>query len=316
MHVKKVACVGAGLIGSSWATLYSAKGLEVILEDLSKAILETAMARIRSNLDFLERKSLIESGGAEAALTKITTTLNLAEAVDKADFVTESVTEDYAIKKKVFQEMDAHAPSRTILASSSSGLMMTEIQKVTTEPERCVLTHPILPPHLIPLVEIAGGENTHKETIGVAREFMLKMGKVPIVLNKEVAGYIVNRLQAALWREAISLVSQGVTSALDVDRAFCMGIGLRDPILGPYLRAHIAGKGIKNFIDTYGQSYSNRWATMETWTTIPPVAVKKVIKSVDDMDVVRGKTLDEIEQQRDEELVKILKIIRCKHPFY
>ncbi len=316
MEIKKVACVGAGIIGCSWATLFSSRGLEVVLQDLSGGILEKAMDYVRSNLNFSEENKLLEKGGAEAALKKIKTTRSLAEAVGQADYVQENVPDKIDIKKGVFKEMDAFADRQTVLASSSSGLLMTEIQKATKTPERCVLAHPMLPPHLLPLVEIVGGERTAKDTIETTREFMIKIGKVPIVLSKEVSGYIVNRLNAAMLREAISLVANGVASAEEVDRAFCMGIGLRDPLFGPFLRAHVAGRGIEGFIEKYAHSYSNRWKTMETWTSIPDSAAKKVMKSVKEMEIVRTRTLEKIEGLRDEKLVEISKLLLPKHPFY
>jgi len=206
--------------------------------------------------------------------------------------------------------MDAMAPDHAILASSSSGLLMTEIQKVTTKPRRCVLVHPVLPVYLIPLVEIAGGEQTSRETLFAVRDFMRKLGKTPVVLKREVSGYIVNRLQAALLREAIDLVDKGVVSAEDVDRAFCVGIGLRDPMIGPFLRIHLAGGGVERFVENFSQSYRHRWETMETWTSIPPSAAEKMVRSVREMEVVRKKTLEEIKNWRDQMLVKLLKIVR------
>jgi 3-hydroxypropionate dehydrogenase (NADP+) len=312
MNIHKVACVGAGLIGQGWATLFSSAGLEVILQDVSEAVLEKAVRGVRSNLLFLEANNLLKQGDAEAALRKIEMRTLIGEAVGHADYVQESVPDDYAIKKRVFKEMDGAAPDHAILASSSSGLLMTEIQKTTTRPERCALVHPVLPVYLIPLVEIAGGEGTSRETVIAACDFMKRLRKVPVLLKREVPGYIINRFQAALLREAIDLVYKDVASAEDVDKAFCMGIGLRDPILGPFLRIHLAGGGVERFIETLSQSYRYRWETMETWTSIPPSAEKKMLRSVREMEVVRTKTLEEIENWRDEMLVKLLNAIGMK----
>jgi 3-hydroxypropionate dehydrogenase (NADP+) len=314
--VNDVACIGAGLIGSSWATLYASKGIHTSLLDLNEEILSQAMIRISSNLEFLEAKGVLRPGGANVAVKRITPTLDLPNAVSEADFVTESVTEDLEIKKQVFHAMDILTPPTVILASSSSGLLMTEIQKATMHPQRCILAHPILPPHLIPLVEIAGGAATSPETAQKTQQFLKSIGKTPIILNKEVPGYIVNRLQAALWREAISLVAQGVANAEAVDTAFCLGIGLRDPLLGPFLRAHIAGNGIEHFLHNYAQSYNNRWTTMETWTSVPSSAAQKVINSVHRMPVIQTQTMNALTQIRDEKLLQILKILDFSHPFY
>jgi 3-hydroxypropionate dehydrogenase (NADP+) len=309
MDIHKVACVGAGLIGQGWATLFSSAGFEVILQDVHEAILEKSIRGVRSNLMFLEANNLLKRDSAKAALKRIKMSTRMGEAVSHADYVQESVNDHYEIKKWVFKEMDDAAPDHAILASSSSGLLMTEIQRVTTRPERCVLVHPVLPVYLIPLVEIVGGEQTSHNTVSAVCNFMKKLGKTPVLLKREVPGYIVNRLQAALLREAIDLVDKDVASAEDVDKAFCMGIGLRDPIIGPFLRIHLAGGGVERFIKNYSESYRHRWETMESWTSIPPPAAKKILKAVKKMEMVRTKTLKEIEDWRDQMLMKILRVI-------
>jgi 3-hydroxypropionate dehydrogenase (NADP+) len=309
MEIRKVACVGAGLIGQGWATLFSSAGLEVILQDITETILEKAVKGVKSNLRFLEENRLLKGGEADLAMKKIKIRTLIGEAVRDVDYVQESVPDNYDFKKQVFREMDIAAPHHAILASSSSGLLMTEIQKATMKPQRCVLVHPALPVYLLPLVEIVGGEQTLRETETAVFDFMKRLGKTPVLLKREVPGYIINRLQAALLREAIDLVDKGVASAEDVDKAFCMGIGLRDPIIGPFLRIHLAGDGVERFIENFSQSYRNRWETMETWTSIPPSAVKKVVSGVKEMDVVRTKTLDEIKSWRDEMLVKFLRLV-------
>jgi carnitine 3-dehydrogenase len=314
--ISKVACIGAGLIGSSWATLYASKGIHTFLLDLDEDIINQAITRVTANLEFLEKRGVLGSGGASIAVNRITPTLDLAKAVSEVEYVTESVTENLETKKQVFHAMDSLAPPSVILASSSSGLLMTEIQKATVYPQRCILAHPILPPHLIPLVEIARGAKTSPETAQKTEQFLKSVGKTPITLNKEVPGYIVNRLQAAVWREAISLVAQGVASAEAVDTAFCLGIGLRDPLLGPFLRAHIAGNGIEHFLQNYAKSYENRWATMETWTSVPSSAAQEVINSVHRMPVIQTHTLNSLAQVRDSKLLQILKILDFTHPFY
>jgi 3-hydroxyacyl-CoA dehydrogenase len=310
MDIRKVACVGAGLIGQGWATVFSSKGHEVILQDIEDSILEKSLKKIGSNLRFLELKGLLEKGGAEASFRRIKTTPDVGEAVGEADYVQESVPDNYGAKERIFKEMDENASPRAILASSSSGLMMTEIQKAAKAPGRCLLVHPCLPVHLIPLVEIAGGGQTSPATVDATYGWMKTLGKVPVVLKKEVSGYIVNRFQAALVREAIDLVDKGVATPEDVDKAFCFGIGLRDPILGPFLRMHLAGGTVEGFIKNYADSYRYRWETMETWTSIPSEAVEKVVRGVREMEVFKTKTAEDIASWRDEMLVKILKLLK------
>jgi len=310
MKIRTVACVGAGLIGQGWSTLFCSKGLNVTLYDVTEDILHLSLDHVSSSLRFLEANSLLKPGEASVALKRIKPTTDLAEAVANADYVQESVPDNYEIKKRVFQEMDAQAPDYAILASSASGLLMTEIQKVTKRPQRCVLAHPMLPAHILPLVEIVGGEQTSPDTVVTTQEFMKAMGKTPVVLNREIPGYIVNRLQAALLREAIDLVDKGIATAEDVDTAFCTGIGLRDPLLGPFLRIHLAADGVERFFEHLSRSYQYRWETMETWTSIPQSAVKAVVQGVKEIEIVKEKTLEEIKQWRDEMLVKILKVLK------
>lgn len=309
MDIRKVACIGAGLIGQGWATLFSSAGLEVTLQDVTETTLEGSLRGVRSTLLFLEANGLLKQGEADTAFGRIKTCTRIGEGVQDADYVQESVPDNYESKKEVFRQMDGAAPDQAILASSSSGLLMTEIQKATEKAHRCVLVHPVLPVYLIPLVEVVGGEQTSPQTVLAACNFMRDLGKIPVQLKREVSGYIINRLQAALLREAIDLVEKDIASPEDVDKAFRMGIGLRDPIIGPFLRIHLAGGGVERFIENFSQSYRHRWETMETWTSIPASAAKKIVTGVREMQVVRTKSLEEIENWRDLMLIKLLKVL-------
>jgi len=309
MKISRVACVGAGLVGQGWATIFLSRGLEVIMQDISQEILNKSMKQIWLNLNFLETHGLVSKGSVKAGRDRIQTTTDIADACGHTDYVQESVPDNYEIKRRVFEEMDTAAPAHVILASSASGLLMTDIQKVTKRPERCVLVHPVLPVHLIPTVEIAGGEKTSPTTIQKASKFMEQVGKSPVALRREIPGYIVNRLQAALLREAIDLVDKGIASPEEVDKAFCKGTGLRDPVIGPFLRMHIAGNGIEDFIQNFAQSYRYRWETMEAWTSIPTSAIDAVINGTRDMDIVSKKSLGEVRAWRDEMLSKLLKLM-------
>jgi 3-hydroxypropionate dehydrogenase (NADP+) len=309
MEINKVACIGAGLIGQGWATVFCANGYNVMLQDLSEQVTEDALKQIESNLKFLETHQLLKCRSFESVIGGIEATTSISEAVISADYVQESVPDNYSVKKELFKEIDALAPQHALLASSSSGLIMSEIQKVTARPERCLLVHPVLPVHLIPLVEIVGGQQTSSETCQTTVKFMEKIGKMPVLLKKEVPGYIINRLQAALLREAIDLSDKGVATPEDIDKAFCMGIGLRDPIIGPFLRAHLAGGGVENFVKKYSQSYRYRWESMETWTSMPQSAVNKMVAGVNSMEIVRQKNIEEINNWRDNMLVRLLNIL-------
>jgi len=309
IEIKKIACVGGGIIGHSWATLFSSKGLEVAILTRSQETLARAVKNVEDNLNFLEQHGLLKKGEPEAALERIKTTTDLAEAVAAADYIQESAPEKYEVKKAIFKEMDDAVAEHTILASSASGLLMSEIQKATKKPQRCVLVHPWNPPHLMPLVEIAGGEKTSKETVETAYQLMLQVGKMPIMLRKEASGYIANRIQAAVLREAIDIVDKGIASVEDVDRAVSAGPALRWAIMGPFLIHHLGGKGIERFIETLGPSYALRWSTMATWTSIPPSAAKKVIEGVYGTERVRSMTMERIAEWRDKKLADLLKVL-------
>jgi 3-hydroxypropionate dehydrogenase (NADP+) len=156
---------------------------------------------------------------------------------------------------------------------------------------------------------VVGGAQTSPEALATTFSFMENIGKTPVLLKKEVPGYIVNRLQSALLREAIDLVDSGVADAEQVDRAFCISAGLRGPLIGPLLRAYLAGDGIERFIENYSRSYRIRWESMATWNSISDRAADATIKSVNEMKLVRTKSLKELKTWRDEMLVKILKVI-------
>ena len=308
--IKKVACVGSGLIGQGWATLFAAAGYDVTMQDLSEDKLKSAGKQVSLNLRLLADNGRLDNETAAGAYKQIRTTLSLAEAVTDADYVLESVPDNYTAKRAVFKKMDALAPGSTILASSSSGLLMSEIQTAVTRPERCVLVHPFLPVHLLPLVEVVGGDRTVPETVDITCRLMEKIGKTPVRLKKEVSGYIVNRLQAAILREAVDLVASGVASAQEVDQAFCTGMGMRDPFIGPLLRAYLAGDGIENFLEHYSESYRLRWESMATWNTISSSVRGTLVNSVNEMPIVRENSLEKIKNWRDRMLIEMLKLDR------
>ncbi len=306
-----VACIGAGLIGTGWATCFAARGYAVRLQDSRRDVLEAGLKRIYANLKFLAANRLLDPAEVDAAFEQVEVVGTIAEAVADAVYVQESVYDDLELKRAVFAEMDAAAPAQTVLASSSSGLLMTDIQQGITKPERCVLAHPFLPVHLIPLVEVVGGARTAALAVRRTAGLMEVLGKTVVVLKKEVPGYIVNRLQAALLREAIDLVHRGVASAEDVDRAFCRGCGLRDAFLGPLLRAHLAGNSIENFLERYAQSYHSRWKTMAAWTSVPPSAAGAVREGVREMRIVREKGIEDLKNWRDRLLVRQLGLLEA-----
>jgi len=311
MIIRKVACVGAGLIGRGWATLFAWKGYAVILQDLKRDVLKHAIHEIKRNLEFLAKRGLLKEDEFSNSFKRIEITTDLEKAVEDADYVQESVFESYEVKKEVFKEIDAATSTHTILASSTSTLKMSVIQKVTKYPERCVVAHPWNPPHLMPLVEIIPGKATSPETVEITRKFMESLGKVAVIQKKEVPGTIGNRLAAALWREAIDLVDKGVAELEDVDKAVSAGPGLRWAIFGPHLSYHLGGGkgGIEYYLQHLGPAMESRWKSLSKWTSLSTSMKNKIIEGIRKEELIRKKSLEELIRWRDEKLVDLLKIL-------
>lgn len=307
----KVSCVGCGTIGRSWALLFASKGFEVNLYDINPNVLKDAQNYIRTHFNSLTVKIKTEMKTIEETMGNIRLSVKLEEAVKDIDYVQESIIENLDYKKKLFREISSMTKPQTIIASSTSGLSMTEIQKNAIKPERCIIVHPINPPHMIPLVEIVPGEETSTNVVDLVYELMIKLEKVPIKLGKETPGFIINRLSAALWREALDLLDKNISTVEDIDKAITAGIGLRWAIMGPFLTYHLGGGkgGLEHFIDHLGPAFSSWWNSMETWTSIPPSATKKAIEGIKHTSQVKAKTNDELVKWRDKRLMKLIEVL-------
>jgi 3-hydroxypropionate dehydrogenase (NADP+) len=307
--IKSVACIGVGTIGHSWATLFAIKGYKVNVYDLSSELLKTAMERIKYSAEFLAEKGIIAQEDVNNALSRIEIISNMTDCVKETDYIQESTFESYEVKSKVFSEIDK-ANDSAIIASSTSGLLMTKIQKAAKRPERCIVAHPWNPPLLLKLVELVPGERTSEETVQITYNFIENLDKIPVIVRKEVPGFIGNRLQAALWREALSLVNNGVATVEDIDKACWAGPGARWAIMGPFLTLHLGGgpKGLEYHIDTIQHGFNEYWKSMDDWKEMPYHAAKKGIKGVDELEIVKKKTFEEMVKWRDDKLAKILRI--------
>ena len=305
-----IAVLGTGTIGASWAAFYALQGFEVCLHDQDPAALEAGERAARGHLERLRELGLAEAAAVGAAAARLRPMRTLEAMAKGVSFVQESVRETYDVKKDVFKRLDAIAPPDTLIASSSSGLLISEIQSVMQRPARALLAHPFNPPHLIPLVELVAGRQTGADAMERARLFFERLGKTPVVLHKEIPGHIANRLAAALWREAIDLVASGVASVEDVDKALRAGPGLRWAIMGQHMIYHLGGGqgGYRYFIDHIGKTFEEYWRTMATWTAIPEQAKAAVIAGV--QEAAAGRSLAELGRERDEALAKILKVLR------
>jgi 3-hydroxyacyl-CoA dehydrogenase len=303
--IRRVAIVGSGLIGSGWAAHFLARGLEVAATDPAPG----AEARMRATLariwPVMEKIGLLPGASPD----RLRFSPDLAAAVAGAEFVQENGPERLEVKTAVFAALDSLLPPGVILASSTSGLTMSSIQSACRHPERCVVGHPFNPPYLIPLVEVVGGAGTSEDTIARTIEFYRSAGKIPIRLHREVRGHAANRLQAALWREAIHLVAEGVASVADIDAAVAWGPGLRWGVMGPHLIFHLAGGqgGMRHFMEHLAGPVGDWWGDLGRPTLTPEVR-SAIVKGVDEE--AGGRTIDDLEAERDEALVRLLALRR------
>src|ERR1700744_5996873 len=302
--IRRIAIIGTGVIGASWTALYLAKGLQVVATDIAP----NAEAALR---DFVENawpalKRLGLSAGASQS--NLTFTHDIAQTLTGTDLVQENGPERIDFKQKLYGQLDELLPPDVIIASSSSGLPLSEIQKgAASHPERCVIGHPFNPPHLIPLVEIVGGAKTSEATIRRADEFYTSIGQRTVLVNKEMPGHVANRLQAALSREIYYLVAEGVVSAADVDTALCWGPGLRWGVMGSMMLNHLGGGpgGIEHFFQQFTGPMTAWWKTLGS-PGLPPEGQKKLIDSVHAEAGSRG--IEELEAERDEVLLGLIEL--------
>src|SRR5947207_7700311 len=302
--IRRIAIIGTGVIGASWTALFLAKGLQVVATDVAPSAEAALRKFVEAAWPALKRLGL--SPGASQS--NLSFTPALAQAVANADLVQENGPERIDFKQKLYGGLDQMLPPDVIIASSSSGLTMSEIQKgARSHPERCVIAHPFNPPHLIPLVEIVGGAKTSEETIRRTTAFYTSIGKRTVRLNKEIPGHVANRLQAALAREVYYLVAEGVVSAADVDTALCWGPGLRWGIMGNMMLNHLGGgEGvIEHFFQQFTGPMTAWWKVLGQPVLTPEVQ-KKLIDSVHAE--VGSRSIAELEAQRDQVLLGLLEL--------
>src|SRR6184192_4804379 len=301
--IRRIAIVGAGVIGASWAAEYLARGFDVITTDPGP----NAEANLRKYIDEAW-KDLTNIGLSKgASRDRLTFTKDLKEALSKADFVQENGPERPDFKMKLFADMDDAAPIDSIIASSSSGITPSVIQSKCKHPERVLVGHPFNPPHIIPLVEVVGGAKTAPEAIKQALAFYASIGKKPIHLKKELPGHVANRFQAALYREMLYLIQENVLSVEDTDAAVCYGPGLRWGVMGQSLQWHLGGGagGIKHFMDHLMDPLQGMMKALGT-PNITPELKQKVVDGV--MREAGDESVDQLAQDENRVLIGLLKL--------
>ncbi|WP_186037513.1 3-hydroxyacyl-CoA dehydrogenase NAD-binding domain-containing protein [Burkholderia gladioli] len=301
MDIQRIAVVGAGVIGASWTAFYLDQGFELVVSDPAPE----AAAQLNAAL----RRFMGETRLGECA-ARLRFEADLEAALDGVDFVQENGPERLDVKRELYRRMDARLPAEALIASSSSGLTMSVIQTACERhPERCLIAHPFNPPHLIPLVELVGGEATSAETLARAKRFYDALGKVTIVLNKEMAGHVANRLAAALFREVYHLVGEGVVSVADADKAVSWGPGLRWGLMGQGLTYHLGGGegGMAHFLDHLSGPITSWWDDLGT----PSFNETVDRKLVEELREIQGeRSIAEFGAERDRLLVELIEARR------
>ncbi len=239
--IKNIAIIGAGLMGHGIAQVFAVKGYRVMLMDAVSEALPAAINNIRSNLTMMARKGIGSENDIATIIKRIHTTSDVKEAVEEAHFVVEAVKEDSALKQDLFADLDSYCGEEAVLATNTSVISITEIARKAKNKKRIIGTHFWNPPYLIPLVEVIRTKDTSDEVIKATIGLLESAGKHPVRVNRDVPGFVANRLQHALWREAISIVERGIADAATVDECIRFGPGMRLPILGPLENADMVG---------------------------------------------------------------------------
>jgi carnitine 3-dehydrogenase len=302
--VRHVACIGTGVIGGGWAAHFLAKGFRVTAWDPAP----DAETGLRKLID-AAWPALTELGlAAGASPDNLTVANTLEAAVAEAEFVQESGPEDLGLKRELLARIDAATPPGVVVSSSTSGYTMTEMQEYCPTPERLVVGHPFNPPYLIPLVEVVGGKRTADRAVRWAAEFFEATGKSVITMDREVPGFIANRLQEAIWREALHMVANGEATVAQIDASITEGPGLRWPLFGPCMTFHLAGGqgGMAHMLDHFGPSLKSPWTRLEA----PELTEELRTRMVDGCeDAADGRGIDELAADRDRAVIAVMRAI-------
>ena len=301
--VHRIAIVGTGVIGASWAAYYLTRGFDVVATDPGPQ----AEANLRKYVD--DAWPLLTQVGLSpgASRDRLTFIPDMSRALADADWVQENAPERPDFKIKLFAQMDEATPPNSIIASSSSGITMDVIQSGCKRPERCVIGHPFNPPHVVPLVEVVGGAKTSEATIERAMAFYASIGKKPVRLYKALPGHVANRFQAALYKEVLYLVQQGVLSVADADVAVSYGPGIRWGVMGPSLQWHVGGGqgGIQHFMEHLMDPLAGMMKTLGT-PEITPQLKQTVVDAV--LKEAGGRSVEELAREENSVLIGLLKL--------
>jgi carnitine 3-dehydrogenase len=299
--VKTVGILGTGVIGGGWALHFMRQGLNVIIFDpgeKSKSVMEDMVKTTWSTMEKLGLKN-------GASIDNIEFAKSMEEMCKKADVIQENVPEDLELKQNTYKELDSFFNPELIILSSTSGFAMSDIQAKADYPERAVVGHPFNPPYLVPFVEVAGGEKTSVDALDWAFDFYKKFEKKPVKMKKEIPGFIANRLQEALWREALHMVDSGEATVEEIDDSIAFGPGLRWAIMGPCLTFHLAGGegGMAHMLDHFGPALKEPWTRLEAPELTKDLRDKMVEGCKRE---AAGRSVSDLVKERDECLISII----------
>jgi 3-hydroxyacyl-CoA dehydrogenase len=307
-----VAVIGTGVIGRSWARVFARAGLEVRMWDADPAHLEAAWEWFKADIKRARRHHGLRKSIARSERESVTRCTSLAEALEGATYVQESGPERLDLKQALYRDLDALAAPRAILASSTSALDMTLIAEGLEGAERCVVAHPVNPPHIVPAVEVLGGERTDPRVVRRTMRFLERVGQAPVLLRRYVPGFLLNRMQAALVREAISLVAEGVASVEAVDAVVRDGLGLRWAMMGPFGVANTnADGGVREYFERYGHSFESLWADLKTDTVITPELLDRLGQAVD---IMYRRVPPEVQRNWRDDMVERFRRLKAAYP--
>jgi len=295
-----IACIGAGVIGGGWAAYFLARGHDVTAWDPAP----DAEVRLRTIVE-AARPALNSLGLPDEAWGRLTVATSLVEAVRDAEFVQESGPEDLELKRRLLADLAAATGPDTIVASSTSGFPMSDMATLADDPSRLVVGHPFNPPYLIPLVEVVGGAATSPEVVKAAADFYRGLGKSVIEMDREVPGFVANRLQEALWREALHMVATGEATVEQIDTSITEGPGLRWPVHGPCRTFHLAGGegGMAHMLDHFGPSLLAPWTRLEAPELTPELRDAMVAGTATD------RSFGELVAERDRAVIAIRRAV-------
>ncbi|MFJ1994905.1 3-hydroxyacyl-CoA dehydrogenase NAD-binding domain-containing protein [Streptomyces asiaticus] len=301
-EVRRVACVGAGVIGGGWVAHFLARGYDVTAWDPAPDAEEKLRRLVAAAWPALEQVGLADGASPD----RLTVAATLAEAVADAQFVQESAPEKLELKRSLLAQLDAAAPPGVVIASSTSGYPMTDMQTEAADPGRLVVGHPFNPPYLIPLVEVVGGKRTDAAAVEWASRFYKVAGKSVITMERELPGFIANRLQEALWREALHMVANGEATVKEIDDSITEGPGLRWAFMGPCLTFALAGGdgGMGHMLDHFGPSLKSPWTRLEA----PELDDTLRAAMVEGCDEAAGsRTIAQLVAERDQGVIDVLR---------